>query len=126
MISEQRHTVLMNRPGFGEQQRAAVAARLLEQNIAWIAQPTCPATPSPVPASQRAWPASVVDQRARQAALGRGSRRIPNSRSGGLWQQVASGELSTWFMNGTTLRSGELLVPLAPVTDLLWRIAGPK
>lgn len=43
-----------------------------------------------------------------------------------LWQQVASGELSTWFMNGTTLRSGELLVPLAPVTDLLWRLVGPK
>lgn len=40
-----------------------------------------------------------------------------------LWQDINSGSLAVWLMDGTTMRSRELLYP-ARVPDTNWRIAG--
>lgn len=42
-----------------------------------------------------------------------------------LWQNVVTGELAVWFMNGPALRSSTVPTP-ALVSGLLWRIVGPR
>ena len=42
-----------------------------------------------------------------------------------VWQNVATGSLAAWMMNGLTMTEGTYLIP-DRVTDLNWRIAGPR
>jgi hypothetical protein len=42
-----------------------------------------------------------------------------------VWQNVVDGRISAWLMDGLRLREGPLLTP-SQVTDLQWRVVGPR
>ena len=42
-----------------------------------------------------------------------------------IWQNVVDGRISAWLMQGLSVREGRLLTP-SQVTDLQWRVVGPR
>jgi hypothetical protein len=42
-----------------------------------------------------------------------------------IWQNQSTGQISTWLMNGTSLREGTLFLP-GTVADTNWEIVGPR